>query len=119
VIPFEEGRSVAAAIPGARFLPLESRNHLLLADEPAWRELAGAIERFLAADAQPAAAPTEELTAREREVLELLAQGLPNKAIGSHLGISEATARNHVSAILAKMGVRSRAQAIVRARRAK
>jgi DNA-binding NarL/FixJ family response regulator len=118
VIPFEEGRSVAAAIPGARFLPLESRNHLLRADEPAWTELANAMERFLGADAQPAAR-MDELTAREREVLELLAQGLQNKTIGARLGISEATARNHVSAILAKLGVRSRAEAIVRARRTK
>ena len=118
VIPFEEGRSVAAAIRGALFVPLESRNHLLLESEPAWSELTGAITRFLAADAQPAA-PMEDLTGREREVLELLAQGLPNKAIGARLGISEATARNHVSAILAKMGVRSRAEAIVRARHGK
>jgi DNA-binding NarL/FixJ family response regulator len=115
VIPFEEGRSVAAAIRAARFVPLESRNHLLLPDEPAWSELTGAMERFLAADAEPAAR-IEALTGREREVLELLAQGLPNKAIGARLGISEATARNHVSAILAKMGVKSRAEAIVRAR---
>lgn len=118
VIPFDEGRGVAATIPGARFLPLESRNHLLLANEPAWTELAAAMERFLAADAPPAPR-MEGLTGREREVLDLLAQGLPNKTIGARLGISEATARNHVSAILAKMGVRSRAEAIVRARRGK
>jgi pimeloyl-ACP methyl ester carboxylesterase/DNA-binding CsgD family transcriptional regulator len=115
VIPFEEGRSVAAAIRNARFLPLESRNHLLLESEPAWSELTRAMERFLAEDA-PVFSAIEELTDREREVLDLLAQGLPNKAIGSRLGISEATARNHVSAILGKMGVKSRAEAIVRAR---
>lgn len=58
----------------------------------------------------------EELTAREHEVLELVAQGLDNTTIGARLGISEKTARNHVSAILAKLGIGTRAQAIVRAR---
>ena len=55
---------------------------------------------------------------RENEVLELLAQGLDNTTIGKRLGISERTARNHVSIILSKLGVNSRAQAIVRAREA-
>jgi DNA-binding NarL/FixJ family response regulator len=49
-------------------------------------------------------------------VLELVAQGLDNDTIGTRLGISERTARNHVSIILGKLGVNSRAQAIVRAR---
>jgi hypothetical protein len=47
-IPFNEGRLLAADIPGARFVPLPSRNHLLLAHEPAWpillRELGGFLE---------------------------------------------------------------------------
>jgi DNA-binding NarL/FixJ family response regulator len=55
---------------------------------------------------------------REREVLELVAQGLDNATIGARLYMSERTARNHVSAILAKLGINSRAQAIVRAREA-
>ena len=45
------------------------------------------------------------LTAREREVLALLAEGLANKAIATRLGISEHTAKFHVNAILAKLGV--------------
>jgi DNA-binding NarL/FixJ family response regulator len=59
----------------------------------------------------------EPLTPREREVLALLAEGLANKAIASRLGISEHTAKFHVNAILAKLGVDSRAEAIVRAAR--
>ena len=59
----------------------------------------------------------EELTAREREVLALLAQGLANRALGRRLGISENTARFHVNAILAKLGARSRTDAVVRAAR--
>lgn len=117
VIPFEEGRKVASAIPGARFLPLESRNHMLVERESAWQELARAIEEFLGADAA-AGAVFAGLTGREREVLELLAQGLPNKKIAARLGIRERTARNHASAIFSKISVRSRAEAIVRAREA-
>ncbi len=59
----------------------------------------------------------EPLTPREREVLVLLAEGLANKAIAARLGISEHTAKFHVNAILAKLGVDSRAEAIVRAAR--
>lgn len=59
----------------------------------------------------------EPLTPREREVLGLLAEGLANKAIAARLGISEHTAKFHVNAILAKLGVDSRAEAIVRAAR--
>jgi len=46
-IPFEEGRRLAAAIPGARFVPLPSRNHLVLADEPAWKLFVDELGRFL------------------------------------------------------------------------
>jgi len=51
------------------------------------------------------------LTPRERDVLGLVAQGLPNRAIGEALGITERTARTHVSNILAKLGLTSRTQA--------
>jgi DNA-binding NarL/FixJ family response regulator len=109
-------------IPGASFVPLESRNHLLLETEPAWEQFVDAVNGFLPAGrSQPSvrAMPTVgDLSARENEVLELVAQGLNNTAIGKTLGISERTARNHVSTILSKLGVNSRAQAIVRAREA-
>jgi DNA-binding NarL/FixJ family response regulator len=65
----------------------------------------------------PAAAPHGPLTPREREVLALLAEGLANKAIAARLGISEHTAKFHVNAILGKLGVESRAEAIVQAAR--
>jgi DNA-binding NarL/FixJ family response regulator len=63
-----------------------------------------------------AAQPFPELTAREREVLELIAQGRNNHDIARRLGLSDKTVRNHVSNILAKLQVVDRAQAIVRAR---
>jgi two-component system, NarL family, nitrate/nitrite response regulator NarL len=59
------------------------------------------------------AAPVEDLTPREMEVLQLLAQGLTNKRIAERLRISEHTAKFHVNAILAKLGVDSRTEAIV------
>jgi pimeloyl-ACP methyl ester carboxylesterase/DNA-binding CsgD family transcriptional regulator len=122
LIPFEQGRSVAGLIPGARFVPLESRNTWLLDTEPAWQQFVEALDDFLpAVPAKPAPGsrfPFDALTARECEVLELVAQGLDNGTIGSRLGISERTARNHVSLILGKLAINSRARAIVQAREA-
>ena len=51
VAPFSEGRRLAALIPGARFVPLESRNHILLESEPAWTRFADEVRRFLDGDA--------------------------------------------------------------------
>jgi DNA-binding NarL/FixJ family response regulator len=62
-------------------------------------------------------APDQSLTAREREVLQLLAEGAPNKIIAARLGISEHTVKFHVNAILNKLGVQSRTEAVVRAAR--
>ncbi len=59
----------------------------------------------------------ETLTPREREVLALLAEGLSNKAIADRLDISEHTAKFHVNAVMAKLGVQRRTEAVVRAAR--
>jgi len=59
----------------------------------------------------------EPLTAREQEVVQLLAGGLSNKAIGERLGISEHTVKFHVNAILAKLDAQTRTDAVVRAAR--
>ena len=56
------------------------------------------------------------LSAREREILNLLARGLTNLDIGRELFISEKTVRNHVTSIFEKLGVHSRAHAIVLAK---
>ncbi len=58
--------------------------------------------------------PDESLTAREREVLELLSQGLPNKLIARRLQISEHTVKFHVSSLSAKLGASSRTDAVSR-----
>ena len=59
----------------------------------------------------------ETLTAREREVLLLVAEGLPNKAIARELGISEHTAKFHVGSLLGKLGAASRTEAVTLATR--
>jgi DNA-binding NarL/FixJ family response regulator len=65
----------------------------------------------------PRARAAGDLTAREAEVLALLAEGLANKAIAARLGIAERTAKFHVESILAKLGAESRSEAIVKAAR--
>jgi two-component system, NarL family, nitrate/nitrite response regulator NarL len=64
---------------------------------------------------QPLPPLIEELTARETEVLQLLAAGLTNRAIALALGISEHTVKFHVNAILGKLGAQSRTEAVVQA----
>ena len=73
--------------------------------------------RDLVPDATPVRDDVEPLTDREREVLALLAEGLPNKLVADRLGIAERTARYHVAQILAKLGAQSRTEAVVQAAR--
>ncbi len=61
--------------------------------------------------------PAERLTARELEVLQLVAQGLPNKAIAARLEVTEATVKFHVNSLMRKLGAQSRTDAVVRASR--
>jgi DNA-binding NarL/FixJ family response regulator len=90
------------------------------------RTLADARNLPLAADAWLVATPQEDesdsivnepLTAREVEVLELLAQGLPNKSIAARLGISDQTVKFHVASICGKLGAANRTDAARRALR--
>ena len=60
-------------------------------------------------------APTESLTPREQEVLQLMARGLTNRQIAKHLQISEHTVKFHAGAVLGKLNARSRAEAVARA----
>lgn len=119
-VPFEEGRRLAALIPDARFVPLECRDHWPLEQEPAFEQMMIEIDAFLEADTEgdgakrPARLP--ELTDRESEVLYFVARGLSNGQIADRLRITDKTVRNHITNIFMKLGVASRAQAIVRAR---
>ena len=115
-VPFEEGRRLATLIPGAQFVPLESANHVPLEGEPAWPAFLDVLNGALATAAtRPAGDAASPLTAAEAAVLELVARGLDNHAIALALGKSEKTVRNQVSTIFDKLGVRTRAEAIVHA----
>jgi pimeloyl-ACP methyl ester carboxylesterase/DNA-binding CsgD family transcriptional regulator len=115
-VPFEEGRRLATLIPSARFVPLESRNHVLLKDEPAWLRFLQEFRAFVGDSSGVSSLHRSGLTASEHEVLALIARGLDNGAIADALAKSEKTVRNQVSSIFAKLGVSTRSQAIVLAR---
>ena len=77
------------------------------------------INRHLATGGRASVpSPFPELTQREREILELMAQGHSNAYIADHFVLSLKTDRNHVSAVLAKLGVSTRVEAVVNARQA-
>jgi DNA-binding CsgD family transcriptional regulator/alpha-beta hydrolase superfamily lysophospholipase len=118
VQPIEEGRLLAAGIPEAEFVELDSRNHVLLEHEPAWQRFCDAVLEFTQGRPAPAAEDPAfgQLSARERQVLALMAEGLSNAEIAERLAISEKTVRNHSSHLFDKLGVWTRAQAIVFAR---
>jgi pimeloyl-ACP methyl ester carboxylesterase/DNA-binding CsgD family transcriptional regulator len=108
VSPFEEARLLAAGIPGARLLPLESRDHALLAHEPAWPVFLREVRAFLGEPAARAVHPREPLTAREVDVLELVADGLHNDEIADRLGLSPRTVERHLANSYAKLELSGR-----------
>jgi pimeloyl-ACP methyl ester carboxylesterase/DNA-binding winged helix-turn-helix (wHTH) protein len=65
-VPFDQGRRLAALIPGARFVSLESQNHVLLEDEPAWPRFLAEVRRFLAEDEPPSAPGSAQVTEARR-----------------------------------------------------
>jgi pimeloyl-ACP methyl ester carboxylesterase/DNA-binding CsgD family transcriptional regulator len=126
MVPFDEGRRMAAGIPGARFVELDGDNHVLVEGEPAAERFKTVVGEFLgwereaprrrAADMPLPSGELAMLTTREHEILDLVASGASNQEIAGRLFISEKTVRNHLTAIFDKIGVSSRAQAIVFAR---
>jgi DNA-binding NarL/FixJ family response regulator len=82
--------------------------------EPALHpKIAAAMVRALSGPAAGSASAADALTGREAEVLNLIAEGLPNAAIAQRLVVSEKTVKNHVTSILAKLQVADRTQAAV------
>lgn len=96
-------------------MPLESKNHVLLPDEPAWSVFQAELAAFLGQDqsGRPRAIRDAGLTPAETVLLDLVAEGLDNRAIAARLGKSVKTVRNQLSVIFSKLGVHSRSQAIV------
>jgi DNA-binding CsgD family transcriptional regulator len=135
-VPFEDGRALAAHLPGAQFLPLPGSNHLPLPHEPVAVQWQAAIRAFLAAPADAGTAATASrpllqppptaahvpssvataavragLTVRELEVLRLMVAGSSNRDIATVLVLSENTVLHHVSSILSKTGAANRTAA--------
>jgi pimeloyl-ACP methyl ester carboxylesterase/DNA-binding CsgD family transcriptional regulator len=131
---FEEARHLAAGIEGARLVALESDNHIVLEDEPAWAVYCAELREFLAGD-EPAAdaqnapasvtaqagltpsngaarsnggAALDQLSPREVEILHLAAEGLDNEAIAGALTLSVRTVERHLSNVYAKLDLRGK-----------
>jgi pimeloyl-ACP methyl ester carboxylesterase/DNA-binding CsgD family transcriptional regulator len=109
VVPFGEGRLLATLLPSARLMPLDSANHILLADEPAWARFLTEAHAFLGTSSPPPASLAGELSAREMEVLELVAGGLSNAEIAARLFLSVRTVERHLSNTYAKLRVSGKA----------
>ncbi len=109
VVPVEEGRLLAARIPDARFVLLESANHILLSDEPAWRVFRSELRAFLGTEPAPSGGEVATLSPRELDVLELVAAGLSNEAIAERLCLSVRTVERHLSNVYAKLRVSGKA----------
>jgi DNA-binding NarL/FixJ family response regulator len=123
----DDGTVFAALRAGARGYLLKgaSRAELLRAVHAAAAgealfgpAIARRMMAYFGRPAPTAAPPFPELSAREREILEHVAVGRSNADIAGALGVAPKTIRNHVSAIFAKLQVRDRSEAIVRAREA-
>jgi pimeloyl-ACP methyl ester carboxylesterase/DNA-binding CsgD family transcriptional regulator len=107
--PFDEGRQLASLIPNARFVPLEGRNHILLATDPAWAVLLTELRAFLGPAPEPVEPEPLDLTARELEVLALVAAGFDNAEIAERLYLSPRTVERHLSNVYDKLGVSGKA----------
>jgi pimeloyl-ACP methyl ester carboxylesterase/DNA-binding CsgD family transcriptional regulator len=118
IVPFEAGKRLAAEIPNAEFVPLDSRNHILLADEPAWARFTDAVLEFTGRRRSPGGEDPllTTLSVRERQILAAVVSGQSNSEIGAALFVSEKTVRNSLTRIFEKLGVRTRTQAAVLAR---
>jgi pimeloyl-ACP methyl ester carboxylesterase/DNA-binding CsgD family transcriptional regulator len=116
VSPISQGQQLAAGIPGAEFVQVDSPNHILLEGEPAWQRFQETVLDFTGVRARGEDAVFDALAPREREILTRLVSGLTNAEIGRALFISEKTVRNQLTRIFEKLGVSNRAQAIVFAR---
>jgi DNA-binding NarL/FixJ family response regulator len=115
-MPLEEGRArlALARLEQPALALVHARAALALFERLGARrdaDEAAAVLRSGGAAGRSAPRLGGELTAREREVLALLAEGLSNRAIADRLVISPKTAEHHVTRILGKLGLRSRAEA--------
>ncbi len=113
-VGFDAGMRIASLIPNARLVPMDSRNHVLLADEPAWRTFIDEVRAFLEPErADPredvrSGPALEELSPRERDVLRLAADGRSNEQIAESLSLSIRTVERHLSNVYEKLALDGR-----------
>ncbi len=121
VNPFAEGRRIAAAVPGARLVTLETDNHVLLESDPASAVFFEEVARFLADATAPPVEPAEagtlrqaatlaRLSARERDVLALVAVGRDNATVAHQLCLSVRTVERHLQTIYRKLDLTGSSQ---------
>jgi ATP/maltotriose-dependent transcriptional regulator MalT len=114
---FPRARELAAGVRGARLVALESNNHIVLEDEPAWQVFLREMTDFLAPDHAPDQMPisgevTDDpsavLSPRELDILRLAAAGHDNDAIAAELVLSVRTVERHLQNAYAKLGLQGR-----------
>ena len=116
-VPYEQGRQLASLISGAKLVPLDSNNHLLIESEPAWKTYHAGAREFLGigpAISEEPAAP-DGLTPSKLEVLRPIADPKSNQDIATELVINFNTVTNHVKNILGKTGCANRTEAAANA----
>jgi DNA-binding NarL/FixJ family response regulator len=116
VVPIEEGRFVASGIRGAEFVELDSRNHVLLEHEPAWRRFQEAVLAFLKSEDAAPDSVFAALSARERQVLALIAEGLSNTDIAERRTSAKDRSQSRIESLRQARRVVPRASDRVRAR---
>ncbi len=109
LVPLEQGRLLASLIPVARLVVLDSENHILLSDEPAWARFLAELDAFLGGGPTARGSAIDDLSPRELEVLACVAAGLTNDAIAERLCLSVRTVERHLSNVYAKLGVSGKA----------
>lgn len=113
MIEFHHARHLAANISGARLVALDSDNHIVLADEPAWPVLVKEVREFLEPDRELAPEPVGDdvtglVSPRELDILRLAAAGYDNDRIASELFLSVRTVERHLQNVYAKLGLSGR-----------
>lgn len=111
MVLFDQGRKLAGLIPGARFIPVDSENHVPMSSEPCWPGVVAQIKAFLG----DATTPAGRLTPRQVAVLMHVAAGKTDKQIARTLGLSPRTVEMHVAGALKALGCATRAEAVAKA----